>query len=103
VTLVVAVSPELKVNEAENAVANFDLEIDLADVGTPTTSNGCPVDPTVIAGFASAPVGTGTIAYTGAGLVYPTLAVAASALALGSVFAAVARRRRRRADEEARS
>jgi hypothetical protein len=96
VTLVVDVSPTLSQSEAENAVAAFDLEIALTDPGAPTTPNGCPIDPVVIAGFAPA---SGTIAYTGTELVYPTLAVAAGVLALGGLLVALGRRRRR--DEEA--
>lgn len=96
VTLVVDVSPTLTQNQAAQAVAAFDLEIALTDPGAPTTPNGCPIDPVVIAGFA--PAAGGTIAYTGTDLVYPTLAVAGGVLALGALFVAVSRRRRERED-----
>jgi len=96
VTLVVDVSPTLTQNQAENAVAAFDLAIALTDPGAPTTPNGCPIDPIVIAGFAGPTAGT--IAYTGTDLVYPTLAVGAATLALGGLFVALSRRRRAKAD-----
>ena len=94
VTLVVDVSPTLTRNQAVNAVAAFDLEIALTDPGAPTTPNGCPIDPVVIAGFASA--AGGTIAYTGTDLVYPTIAVATAALAAGALLVLASRRRRDR-------
>jgi hypothetical protein len=99
VTLVVSVSSSLRMSQAEDAVANFDLAIALADPGVPVAANGCPIDPTVIAGFAPTAPASGTIAYTGAALVYPTLAVAASALAAGSLFVVAGRRRRRRSED----
>jgi hypothetical protein len=96
VTLVVDVSPTLTRNQAAQAVAAFDLEIALTDPGAPTTPNGCPIDPVVIAGFAGA--AGGSIAYTGTDLVYPTLGFAAVALALGGVFVCASRRRRAKGD-----
>ena len=95
VTLVVEVSPTLAQSEAEDAVAAFDIEIALTDPGAPTTPNGCPIDPVVIAGFAPA---AGTIAYTGTDLVYPTLGIAAGVLALGGLLVVLARRRRHDGD-----
>ena len=96
VTLVVEVSPTLTRNQAATAVAAFDIEIALTDPGAPTTPNGCPIDPAVIAGFA--PAASGTIAYTGTDLVYPTLGFAGAILAVGGVFVALSRRRRDRTD-----
>ena len=93
VTLVVEVSPTLTRNQAATAVAAFDIEIALTDPGAPTTPNGCPIDPVVIAGFGAG--AGGKIAYTGTELVSPTFGVAAGLLALGGVLAAVGRRRRR--------
>jgi hypothetical protein len=95
--MAVNVSPALAGHQAENAVARFDLQIGLTDAGAPTTPNGCPVDPTVIAGFAQpgSQSGTGRIAFTGTSLVVPALAVAGAALVAGALLAVVGRRRRR--------
>jgi hypothetical protein len=96
IEMAVNVSPSLAGHQAENAVARFDLQIGLTDVGAPTSPNGCPVDPTVIAGFAApgSQTGTGRIAYTGTDLFYPALAVAGSALVVGALLALAGRRRR---------
>lgn len=96
IEMTVNVSPALAGHQAENASARFDLQIGLADVGAPTTPNGCPIDPAVIAGFAApgSQTGTGRIAYTGTDLFHPALAVAASALGAGALLALAGRRRR---------
>jgi hypothetical protein len=96
VTLAIDISPTLAGHQAENAVARFDLEIGLTDPGAPTTPNGCPVDPAVIAGFALPGSAPAAIAYTGAGVVLPTLGVSALALAVGGLLALASRRRRER-------
>lgn len=95
ITMTVAVSPDLVQQEAQGAVARFDLLIGLTDPGAPTTPNGCPVDPVVVSGFAVPGSASGTIAYTGTDAVLPTLVVSAAALAAGGLLALAGSRRRR--------
>lgn len=97
IAFTVSVSSSLVVQQAQLAVANFDLQLALTDVGAPTTPNGCPVDPAVIAGF---PVGgkalPASIAYTGLNVVPVVLALTIALLVGGSLVAAGRRRREER-------
>ena len=96
IAFTVSVSSALVVQQAQNAVASFDLQVALTDVGAPTTPNGCPIDPAVIAGFpiaGSSP--PASIAYTGLDLVPAVIAMTLTLL-LGGLLLGAARRRRER-------
>ena len=95
ITFVVDVSPTLVAQQAQQAVAAFDLELGFTDVGAPTAPNGCPIDPTVIDGFPIGSTITGNIAYTGTD-VLPAVAIAAAAWGVGLWLVIASRRRKQR-------
>jgi len=92
IAFTVSVSSALVVQQAQDAVASFDLQLALTDVGAPTTPNGCPIDPAVIAGFAAVAV-PGSIAYTGLDVI-PAATAMTITLLVGALLLAAARRRR---------
>jgi hypothetical protein len=99
ITVSLRLATALHTTQAQNASVSFGLQIGLSDVGSTVAPSGCPQSPTTIAGTGGHLAFTGSapsrIAFTGTDTLYPALVVAGIAFAIGTLFAAVGRRRRR--------
>lgn len=79
----------------QRATLGLDLLIDLSDTGVPTLSNGCPVDPEIVAAFPGPAAVQSPAPLPSTGAAFPVVPlVAALALLAGGVAALFARRRR---------
>jgi hypothetical protein len=104
ITVSLTLATALHTTQAQNASVHFGLQIGLSDVGSPVAPNGCPQSPTTIAGTGGHLAFTGSapsrIAFTGTDTLYPALIVAGIAFGIGTLFAVVGRRRRKKGHQE---